>query len=636
VLALAREKRESEPSVGASAPARADAPALPAAGATIGRYVVTRLLGSGGMGVVYACWDPQLARQVAVKLLRPNASVSAEQLRARLMHEAQAMARLSHANVVHVHEVGSAGEQVFVVMELVDGITLSEWLRRHPRRWRTIVRMFVAAGTGLEAAHRAGVVHRDFKPDNVLIDNEGRVRVSDFGLARVDRGGPGDLALNPSLADDEQVTVTYSGVLAGTPAYMAPEQMRARQTDARSDVFSFCVALWEALYGERPFAGRTLRELYEAIVAGKTRPPGKGAGVPSWLHQALLRGLRADPEQRGPSLAELLRTLDKDRYRTARLVALAAGACVAVALAFVTGSRMMPIAVEHPAEKLIAILDLRNQAGGSDGEWLSAAIGEVVAADLRAAGGPRVLPLDEVARMERELHVVPADTPSQETLARVRQDLRVDYVVSGAFTVEPGGLRFDLRLVDTASGRVLAHADERGDERSLVELALQAAEKLRARLGVAALGPREREQTRASLPLSPEAARAYARGAYELRRGNAATARVSLEEAVRLAPDHAQSHFLLARAWKSAGYEHKARAAAESALGLATHLDRETQLSIEAFYREAGHEWDQAIELERVLVAFFPDRVDYALRLAQTQTRARRGADCVASRDGRR
>jgi tetratricopeptide (TPR) repeat protein len=281
----------------------------------LGRYRVERILGIGGMGVVYAAHDPELDRRVAIKLLRRDPHTPPDVARARMTREAQAMARLSHPNVIDVYEIGSFGDQLFVVMELVEGVTLGEWLQKEPRSWREIVRVFVAAGDGLAAAHRAGIVHRDFKPDNVLISSSGRICVTDFGLARIGTGeappslppssppSPSPLPIDPSL--------TYSGRLMGTPAYMAPEQMSGEPTSASSDIFSFCVALYEALNGVRPFAGKTVEQLRAAIALGKLQPPVRMHG-PSLYRRAVEQGLRADPHARPETMDELLAILRVD------------------------------------------------------------------------------------------------------------------------------------------------------------------------------------------------------------------------------------------------------------------------------------------------------------------------------------
>ncbi|MFZ6177620.1 tetratricopeptide repeat protein [Nannocystis pusilla] len=391
----------SEPSRPAAA--KQSVPASLAAGALVGPYRVLAQIGSGGMGVVYAAFDPRLDRKVALKLIRPELSTLDPDLERRLIRESKAMARLSHANVLAVHDIGVHAGQVYVAMDLVDGQTLRAWLKSRPR-WQDVLAAFVQAGRGLAAAHAAGLVHRDFKPDNVLLDRSGRVLVTDFGLARplaaserptadaarreqmlgrppglaradatlehlgrradddeaslapsparaptdatrqhlgdpadTDRpalapgptrtakdatlehlGSPADID-RPSLAPDpsraptdatlEQLggpadtALTRTGALVGTPAYMAPEQRRGEAADERSDVFSFCVALHEGLYGARPPADATT----------SPRPEASDIRVPKWLRRAVLRGLEPEPGRRPQSMTALLTSLSPRR-----------------------------------------------------------------------------------------------------------------------------------------------------------------------------------------------------------------------------------------------------------------------------------------------------------------------------------
>ncbi len=282
------------------------------AGQQIGRYVVLRKLGEGGMGVVYAAYDPELDRQVALKLIRraPDEATTRE-VQERLLREAQAMARVAHPSVVTVHDVGRYDDQVFVAMELIDGETLAMWLGRSPRSTREVVDVFVRAGRGLQAVHAAGLVHRDFKPNNVMIDGQGRVRVMDFGLARPagllesTRNSPSPSRLDQSL--------TGSNVLMGTPAYMAPEQLALGPADARTDEFSFCVALYEALCGRRPFVAVDAGAPHSArFEARRQRPQRKVAG---WLLAVVERGLEVKPDERWPSMEPLLQELAHDPRR---------------------------------------------------------------------------------------------------------------------------------------------------------------------------------------------------------------------------------------------------------------------------------------------------------------------------------
>jgi serine/threonine protein kinase/tetratricopeptide (TPR) repeat protein len=302
-------------------------------GASIGRYIILSTLGAGGMGVVYAAYDPELDRKVAIKLLRPDTGSDHEHARVRLLREAQAMARLSHPNVISVFDVGTLGEQIFIAMEFIDGGTLTGWLQQQPRTVREIIDIFTLAGRGLEAAHRAGLVHRDFKPDNVLVSKDGQVRVMDFGLAR--RAGKNDEDGTPSRPSKDassnqalNIRLTISGAMMGTPRYMAPEQYEGKKTDPRTDQFSFCVALFEALYEMPPFAGDDLATLGFNVVRGRLLSPPPDSRVPTWMRQVLARGLAVKPEDRFPSMEALLTALNPPRKKISKEWLVTAGVLI--------------------------------------------------------------------------------------------------------------------------------------------------------------------------------------------------------------------------------------------------------------------------------------------------------------------
>jgi tetratricopeptide (TPR) repeat protein len=341
-----------------AAPGAMPRPALPE-GTRVGRYLTLQRLGQGGMGEVYSAYDPKLDRKVALKLLLPAAGrdhrqgggqgLEPAEASARLLREAQAMARLSHPNVLPVHDVGEADGRVFLAMDLVEGGTLREWLAAGPRPLRQVVRAFLEAGKGLAAAHAKGLVHRDFKPDNVLVDGEGRVYVMDFGLARAAQpaasasgpaaphapphaappaptrrfGAEGPPLLTPPPLLD--VALTRADSLVGTPGYMAPEQYLGEGVVPASDQFAFCASLHAALYGRPAFPGATFEEARRLTLAGRVAPPPRGGPrVPGWLQRVILRGLAVRPEDRFPSMAALLDALADDpaaRWRRRGLVA---------------------------------------------------------------------------------------------------------------------------------------------------------------------------------------------------------------------------------------------------------------------------------------------------------------------------
>jgi len=287
-----------------------DSPSEPGPGAAISHFVVRARLGEGGMGVVLACVDADLGRPVALKLVRSDAQHPA--YRDRLLREAQAMARLEHPNVVKVYEVGSDRGRLFIAMELVEGVTLGTWLHQQHRAWREVIDMFIQVGEGLAAVHGGGLVHRDFKPDNVLVDRTGRARVADFGLARID--------------DATARTLTRTGALMGTPGYMAPEQQFGADVDARADQYSFCVALREAL------GGRPLDDV-------------RWANVPKQIRTAVMRGLSYEASERFASMRELVDALravtvpvSEPRWAVALLVLAVIGGIAGV-VAVVTSRR---------------------------------------------------------------------------------------------------------------------------------------------------------------------------------------------------------------------------------------------------------------------------------------------------------
>jgi tetratricopeptide (TPR) repeat protein len=408
-----------------------------ARGTLIGRYVVVDKLGEGGMGIVYRAFDPELDRKLAIKVLQGK--VGADQ--AWLLREAQALARLAHPNVVAVHDVGTLpGDHVFVAMELVDGMTMRQWLKTKQRTWREIVPVLLAAGEGLAAAHDVALVHRDFKPENVLVGNDGRVRVMDFGLARLE---PGDhdvpFAASPDTGQSPlSANLTEAGHVVGTPAYMAPEIYEDSPADASTDQFAFGVALFEALYRQRPFDKADLQPSRSA--PPKPRLPAD-ARVPAHLERIALRAIAIDPKQRFGSMRELLSQLAIDPYARRRRALIAVGALSVVGA---IGGGMVAMSSSH--SRLCVGIESRLQ-----GVWDASAKDKI-----HRAFAATKLPFAEqaYASLEQALDAYTASWVAAATesckATRVRGD-QTEAVLS---------LRqdcFDQLLVDlTSLGRVLA------------------------------------------------------------------------------------------------------------------------------------------------------------------------------------
>jgi predicted Ser/Thr protein kinase len=356
--------REQELARTATAAASA-APADPqmALGATLGRYRLERELGAGAMGVVHAAFDPDLERRIALKVLK--GATAAAEARDRLLREARAMARLSHPNVVTVYEVGTAGGRDFVAMELIHGESLAEWLRADRRRPTAILDAYLAAGRGLAAAHAAGIVHRDFKPHNVLRSRDGRIVVTDFGLAREACDAPsaaldatlpaGAMSTSPRGSSSSSLLagLTVTGSLVGTPAYMAPEQWSGGAVTPATDQFAYCVALWEALAGARPYPGPTFDDLRGQVARG---PAALDASrIPRRVRGILRRGLDPDPTRRWPSMEVLLARLLRFQRRPGVALAIAAGALGGIgALVFALRGGDAPLALCDPPARDVA------------------------------------------------------------------------------------------------------------------------------------------------------------------------------------------------------------------------------------------------------------------------------------------
>jgi serine/threonine protein kinase len=502
-----------------------------ARGATIGRYVILGLVGRGGMGEVYAAYDPELDRKVAVKLLRakPNAGLSMAEGRQRTLREAQAIARLSHPNVVVVYDVGTFRDQVFIAMEFVEGNTVTYWVESQARSWQEVLRVFVSAGRGLMAAHAKGLVHRDFKPDNVMVGKDGTVRVMDFGLARqvnervqtpeggTASGGPARAGTTPPAGAEAggaatgdtpsvggvviaehappegldpmatvvlstpatspeggsgpvgggtgpgaamfDVQLTRTGAMMGTPAYMSPEQFLGMPTNARTDQFSFCIALYEALYHERPFSGNTMFALTSNVVQGNVREAPASSRVPLWVRKVLLRGLRPQAVDRYPSMAELIDALGTNPNVTRRnwlfAGALLAG-LIGLGVAAKASFQRDRVVCNGAPDMLSGIWELRPPGGGESARQArihSAFLrsGKGYAADVYATVASALSSYaDGWAKMRREACV--ATTIRREQSTEV-MDLRMN-----CLDERLGRLRALTDVFTSASGEVVENA----------------------------------------------------------------------------------------------------------------------------------------------------------------------------------
>ena len=379
----------------------------------ISRYTILRQLGVGGMGEVLLGEDAELGRKVAIKLVRLDREAGVERASSRLLREAQALARLSHPNVVQVYEVGSFEGRVFIAMEFIRGVHMRTFIEAAPRPWREILDLYVQAGQGLAAAHRVGLVHRDFKPENVLVGDDRRVRVVDFGLVRRSPEGP-EVEPQASVEELERSSrLTQSGAVMGTPSYMSPEQLHRQPATAKSDQFAFCVALYRGLYGWHPFAAEDHDELRRRVLSGQLSPPPRDTKVPPALFEVIARGLHPDPDQRYPTMEALLVALAAPPRRRLRVALATASAGLAGALLAwfawpeETASCAVPTSAwGHTTREALALAFTRE--GASLVADHAAARLDAYAAELRA---------------EAEAACAEADRPALACLARRARDL---------------------------------------------------------------------------------------------------------------------------------------------------------------------------------------------------------------------
>ena len=613
----------------------------------LSHYSVREQIGAGGMGVVYRAHDDQLDRDVALKVLPPGA-LSDENARVRFRREALALARLNHPNVGAVYEFGSDAGVDFLVMELVSGVTLEAKLNGGALPEKEVLRLGAQLADGLDAAHSQGVIHRDLKPGNLRLTSDGRLKILDFGLAQWEE-----------KEDAAAVTATLTrneGEMSGTLPYMAPEQLRGRRADARTDIYSCGAVLYEMATGKRPFPGVSGPQLVGAILEQPpSRPTAGNRNISPALESIVLKALDKDPERRYQSARELKIDLErlhsgavpmaaKPRPRWGLIGSIAAALVIALIAAYSVGGwrHKAPPRTTVPAgnvksRKSVAVLGFKNLSGKPEEAWISTALAEMLTTELAAGEQVRTVPGENVARMKMDLSLADADSFAADTLGKIHKNLGSDLVVLGSYLAlgkESGGkVRLDFRLQDTTAGETVATFSETATEGELIDLVSRTGADLRRKMGIAGVSTADESVVRAALPSNPEAARLYSEGLDKFRVFDALAARDLLSRSVTIEPKHALTHSALAAAWSALGYDAKSQEEAKQAFDLSGGLSREDRSSVEGRYREATHEWGKAVEIYRTLAGFFPDNLDYGLRLASAQVSAGNAKDALVTLD---
>ena len=618
------------------------------------RFRVTRFIARGGMGELYEADDRTLGERVAVKTIRPEIAID-ERAHQRFRREVQLARKVTHPNICRIfdlfrHEPVDGGPNdpaaaTFVTMELLEGETLKDHLKRHGRLTPEQARpLLTQMADALAAAHAAAVVHRDFKSSNVMLlpgrgDQPTRAVVTDFGLA---------YRFDEAVVSGASITMT--GDLVGTPEYMAPEQIEGKPVTPATDIYALGLVAYEMLTGERPFSGNTPMAVAITRLSQPPRPPRSLVPtIPIAWDRAIVRCLSKEPGDRFPAARAFIDALDPAAEAhtafTRRVMGLAMAAVVLSAAAILWWRWPVTPRAELPTTRAatgvidrtrpsIAVLGFRNLAGRRDADWLSTALAEMLTTELAAGERLRTIPGETVTRMKTDLALADTDSYAPETLTRIRRNLGTDLVVFGSYvTVGEGSdatLRVDIRLQDSRDGSGVWLVSETGRSAQLLDVVSRAGSRLRGRLGVDAV-PAALQSARASRPGSPEAIRLYADGLQHLRRFDALGARTLLERAVDTDPAFPLAHAALATAWSALGYDERARTAAAHAFERSNDLPRADRLQVEATHREMSSSWKEAIAIWQTLATFFPDDIEYSLRLANAQIAAGDARNALAT-----
>jgi eukaryotic-like serine/threonine-protein kinase len=638
---LAHTAAEAPPAPAAAPPALNEGRLL------AGRFRIIRFVARGGMGEVYEAQDLELQERVALKTVRSEIARTANAME-RFKREIQLARKVTHPNACRIFDLFQDGETgggtTFLTMELIPGETLQQRVVRE-RAISTTEALPIARqmADGLAAAHRAGIIHRDFKSSNVMLapsaaQDSLRAVITDFGLAR------------PAPAGQAMATLSQPGDTLGTPAYMAPEQLENGEITSATDIYAFGIVLYEMVTGALPFTGDSAYAVAVKRLQGSA--PSPRVLVPelsvAW-ESTILRCLERKPADRFSRIEDVVKALDgetailpashEDRTprvsRSRQLLLVFAGVIVAAAIvAGVLALRPKPGAPGFQARRSVAVLGFRNLTGQTDTAWLATALTEMMTTELAAGEKLRTVAGETIERMAAQIALPESGSLAADTLTRARNYLGADAVVYGSYVVldgTPAKIRLDLRLQDALQGDLLASFSEVGYAADLLTMVSHGGAALRDKMGVGELDAAQAQLARAALPATPDAARFYAEGLDMLRVFDSAGARTALEKAIAEDGRHALARAALATAWSMLGYTARAREQAQIALDLSTKLSREDQLFVQGRAREAALDWPQAVQAYQTLFGFFPDNLDYGLRLANAQTSAGAAKDSLAT-----
>ena len=643
-------------------------------GQTISHFSIQEQIGAGGMGVVYRARDERLDREVALKVLSP-VLVHDKLLLERFRREARLLSKLNHPNIATVHDFDTVDGTSFLVMELIQGQTLDRKARNQPLPDSEIVRLGTQLLEGLQAAHDAGIIHRDLKPSNLRETPDGRLKILDFGLARI------------AHTDLETTQSTTTAGVVGTLPYMSPEQLRAENVDARTDIYSAGVVLYELAAGRRPFVETLAPRLIDCILHHPAPSPREfNPQISSGLESVILRALEKSPPLRYQSAREMLNALQGSSEPRAALAVAAEETTLTQspveiakaqdsqrkksAIPLPRALRWKPAAITLSAVLVagilagvlvnryrrgaegdnagttsgkanvshitlrprLAVLGFRNLSNRPDANWISSPLSEMLSHELEAGEHLVTTAGEDVTVAKRDLALREDISYGADTMQRIHRVLHCDYVLYGSFyapgKAAGGTVKVMLRVQDGKTGEILASLSDEGTEDKLDELTARLGAELREKLHIPSVSPTESEEIQASIP-SATSRESFYQGLERLRSFDFLGAREQLQKATAADPNFALAHAYLAEAWFGLGYDDHAREEARRAFELSKRLPREDQRLVEARYREMSAEWDKAVEIYESLWTFYPEKPEYALSAVDVLTRAGRGTDAL-------
>ncbi len=616
-------------------------------GQKLGHYLIKEQIGAGGMGVVFLAHDERLERDVALKVLPPE-TFADESVRKRFRKEALTLSRLNHPNIATIFDFNEEGGTCFLVTEYVSGPSVDIIVAAGALPESQIISLGLQLADALIAAHEKGVVHCDLKPDNLRLTPDGRLKVLDFGIARLMHS-----ATDETLAT---MTMTQTNEIRGTLPYMAPEQLLGERPDARTDIWATGAVLYQLCAGARPFQGKVATALAAEIIHTSPPPPsGLRKQLSSLLESAIMKCLEKKAEHRYQTARELKVDLDRvlTRQGTLPVIATPPGSevgpklttrkvpwklgvlvlffCLAIGVGWYWRQRHPRVTTENSLRKSVAVWGFKNLNPNNQDGWISNVLTTQLPTELAAGEKIRIISEEDVGRAKQDLSLSDTGSLGKETLSRIQRRLNSDLIVLGAFSSAANNIRLDVVVQDTKSGETIFSLAEPGGTEDIEQLITRTGFDLRDKLKLEHISQAEVDLIRASMPSNTQAARDYADGVVKLRMSDAIGARELLEKAVEADPKYAMAHSALSAAWDQLGYDTKKQNEAKRAFDLSDKLLREQKLLVEARYREATSDWDKAAAIYRTLQSIAPDELDYGLRLASTQVRSAKAQDALST-----